>query len=647
MMPTPTAQNRSLANFFLEGIQSGKIQLPEFQREFIWQRPAQKELLESIVNVHPIGSLLLLQMDPVNPQFAWLGFDGIVIPEQAQFDYEGEDKIVPEFLVLDGQQRLTTIAHMLCGFTNGVWYLEIKKLFEKWEEDGSPLDSTVEIENWIASIPLAANFLRIGQFTENPGRNFTASRMSMPLQYAQNNESATLRIRELRVNRNEQAEANRHRARENPEDADALNEQAEINTDQADFVDVVVRKLLQGIYNYQIPSVEIPSGMDIDGICKVFTKINTTGVALGAFDLCVAMLYPQDIRLVSEFGIAMEDNQHLRAADEDKRTGVLASASLHNGTSPKTASLPRNITAEVFNEYWGTAVETCESACFYLTDYCGSALDTGNDKLLAYPTIIPPLSVIVGEYPIDEANVREAALLKRKIQAWYSSAAISRRYADGTDAKQVQDVAEMRLWFGSPDFQTLMPPWMCLPMATPLNETNATSAVGKSIMSVLNYVQARDWHSDSVVGKGGGRVESDIHHIFPKAAVREKIRQDTGLGNDEVDAILKTQYKIDNVANLAWVSSITNRDYIRARLPSEYIAELITHHAGGDTMEEGRRRLLNLLQDHAINDAALSALEDDDYFQFINIRSLLLIEMMRDRLYCSTIIHPDELNEDE
>ena len=644
-MPVPTAQNRALADFLLEGIQSGRIQLPEFQRDFIWRRPAQKELLESIVNVHPIGSLLLLEIQQNEPMFAWIGFDGIVIPQEAAFEYDGDGKIIPEYLVLDGQQRLTTIAHMLCGFNDGVWYLEIRKLFDKWKEDGSPLESQ-PIEDWIAELELASDFLRIGQYTDNHGGSFTAARMSMPLQYAQDQDIATARIRELRENRNQQAGVMRQRARENLEDADAHNEEAQLYDDQATFVDVVVRKLLRGIFEFQIPSVEIPSGMDIDGICKVFTKINTTGVPLGAFDLCVAKLYPREIRLVSEFNIAMEENLHLRAADKDKKIGVLASTALHNTSSPKTASLPRIITAEVFNEHWENAVANCERACYHLTDYCGAALDHGNDKLLAYPTIIPPLSVIVGEYPIDGGEVREEALRKKKIQAWYSSAAVSRRYADGTDAKQFQDVQEMRLWFDSPDFQTSMPAWMGVPAGTLLNEVNPSSALGKSVMSTLNYVGPRDWHSDSLVGRGVGKVESDLHHIFPKSAMREIIRQDLGIGNDEVERVLKQEYKIDNVSNLTWISSTTNRDYIRDRLPSEYITELITYHAEGNSREEGRRRLLNLLDGHAINDDALDALEEDDYFRFIDIRSKLVIELMRDRLHCMTIYHPDELVEE-
>ncbi len=56
--------------------------------------------------------------------------------------------------------------------------------------------------------------------------------------------------------------------------------------------------------------------------------------------------------------------------------------------------------------------------------------------------------------------------------------------------------------------------------------------------------------------------------------------------------------------------------------------------------------MLNLLDGHAINDDALDALEEDDYFRFIDIRSKLVIELMRDRLHCMTIYHPDELVEE-
>ena len=55
-----------------------------------------------------------------------------------------------------------------------------------------------------------------------------------------------------------------------------------------------------------MPSVIVSEKMGITGVCKVFTKINTTGIALGAFDLLVAVMYPKDIRVKQMFDEAIE-----------------------------------------------------------------------------------------------------------------------------------------------------------------------------------------------------------------------------------------------------------------------------------------------------------------------------------------------------
>lgn len=337
-MPVPTAQNRSLTKFFMKGIREGKIQLPEFQREFVWGATDQKELFESIINLHPVGSILLLEIDQLNPQFAWTSFHGLVIPENSKYGYEGEDKVLPQYLVLDGQQRLTTIAHMLIGNVGNVWYLWINRLYQNWTDCGSPQDA--DLENWLSELSLASHFITNGKPTDNPSRNFLGNNMKMPLTFAESAQSSNDKIRELRKAKEDSAASDMERAVRIPERADEYTQNAELKRKQADFVDVVIRRFLSGIFESQLPSVEIPKGMDIDGICKVFTKINTTGISLGAFDLCVAKLYPKNISLVNKFNLAMEDNPKTKAVDGKKRTLVLASTAMHSGKNPKTATLP-------------------------------------------------------------------------------------------------------------------------------------------------------------------------------------------------------------------------------------------------------------------------------------------------------------------
>ena len=83
----------------------GHVALPEFQRSFIWERRAVEELLVSIFNEYFIGSLLTLTVSPDSIPFRARAIEGI----------ENDVPIRPDKMVLDGQQRITSIYYALYG----------------------------------------------------------------------------------------------------------------------------------------------------------------------------------------------------------------------------------------------------------------------------------------------------------------------------------------------------------------------------------------------------------------------------------------------------------------------------------------------------------------------------------------------------
>jgi len=91
-----------------------KIVLPDFQREYVWSKEQQKELIASLLLSLPVGSLLLLSGNNYDFATKQLGF-----PKR-----NGDPKEECKFL-LDGQQRLTTLKS---AFTD---------MFEvdNWEQD--------------------------------------------------------------------------------------------------------------------------------------------------------------------------------------------------------------------------------------------------------------------------------------------------------------------------------------------------------------------------------------------------------------------------------------------------------------------------------------------------------------------------------
>ncbi|MCD6217131.1 DUF262 domain-containing protein [bacterium] len=78
----------------LEGIEKLDMVLPEFQREYVWEKEQAKQLLVSLYKGYPTGSLLFWKTDN---------------PPDIKNDAVKRDKIGTTMVILDGQQRLTTL----------------------------------------------------------------------------------------------------------------------------------------------------------------------------------------------------------------------------------------------------------------------------------------------------------------------------------------------------------------------------------------------------------------------------------------------------------------------------------------------------------------------------------------------------------
>ena len=95
---------KALLSDLLREINEGKIQLPDFQRGWIWDDDHIRDLLVSIARAFPIGAVMLLEAGG-EVRFQTRPVEGL------------EDKVPrsrkPERLILEGQQRLTTLTQAL------------------------------------------------------------------------------------------------------------------------------------------------------------------------------------------------------------------------------------------------------------------------------------------------------------------------------------------------------------------------------------------------------------------------------------------------------------------------------------------------------------------------------------------------------
>ena len=83
----------------IDDIKKGEVKIPQFQRKFVWKEQQALDLLDSIVNNYPIGSLLLWRTQSKLATERNIG----------DFKLPATDDLTPTDYVLDGQQRITVI----------------------------------------------------------------------------------------------------------------------------------------------------------------------------------------------------------------------------------------------------------------------------------------------------------------------------------------------------------------------------------------------------------------------------------------------------------------------------------------------------------------------------------------------------------
>src|SRR4029078_12642538 len=77
----------------------GALQLPDFQRSWVWDEDRIKSLIASVSRAFPVGALMSLQAGgPVNFK-----------PRPVEGAPPDAKQVAPQSLLLDGQQRMTSL----------------------------------------------------------------------------------------------------------------------------------------------------------------------------------------------------------------------------------------------------------------------------------------------------------------------------------------------------------------------------------------------------------------------------------------------------------------------------------------------------------------------------------------------------------
>lgn len=564
----------------LRDIREGKIQLPDFQRGWVWDDDHIRDLLVSIARSFPIGAVMLLETGG-DVRFQTRPVEGAEsgIPKDQQ----------PEKLILDGQQRLTTLSQALASDSfvktrtskgksiKRYYYFDIKKALE----NPLALDEAI--------IAVDENRQRRTNF----GRDVELDLSTRELECQQ----LCFPCSQIMVSDDWEASL------------------LEVAPDQLTTYMKFRTLVLTPFRNYQLPVILLKKETTKEAVCLVFEKVNTGGVSLSVFELITASYAADGYNLRDDWFGSRQRNVESRKARIEKdellkgieATEFLQAVSLLHTHEQRKADLAAGKTgkqvrpvsakrADVLQlplsawQTWATPLETgfklagrfLRKECFY------------GRKELPYSTQLVPLAAVL-------ARLAERWLepkIYEKLSRWYWCGVLGELYGGAVETRIANDFEELLAWFENDE-------------AVPRTVRDANfqperfntlrsrlSAAYKGINILVLREGAKDWFWKAGIQElDAHEVALDIHHIFPRAWC-----ETNGISRDRYDTLL----------NKTPISYKANRK-IGGDAPSRYVGKIQSEKQVGLADQE----MDALLASHALSPALLRA---DNFEEFIEDR---------------------------
>ena len=322
----------------LEAVREGRYAVPLFQRPFVWTRNQTYSLLDSICRNYPIGSLLVLENGD-GIEFKYRSLANVPLADEDPSEHEEEESVVPLYFVLDGQQRLTSLAHLLLNASREIeYFVDLDKMHRAF------IDCESDEPNWIVYRKRSST--KGGQ---SKGKLLRTDEIM-------ERESCEIVVRKYYDTK---AMKERHG------EEDLLKYSARVNG------------RFEVIRNFQVPIVSLEASQPLEAVCRIFETINSTGMRLTTFDLAVAKFYPEP-ELRSLWEMTEEKYESIRESElEGER--VLQVISLMNiGSSATRKEATRSALLALENEQvsagWALATHCIDSVLCWLSEAAGVSL---------------------------------------------------------------------------------------------------------------------------------------------------------------------------------------------------------------------------------------------------------------------------------
>lgn len=567
-------------NTLIGYLKQGRFVVPDFQREFEWRPRDIRDLMRSIFLDYYIGSLLL-----------WKGTTENYEALSCENLYGHKEKGNREYIVLDGQQRLTAIYYAflapnipLPNLTNRfIYFVRVDRFMDEFHDEAFGYDQLSK---------------RWERLLKSPEEQYATH--TFPLQvvgaggwglgnWVQGYESFW---------------AARASSSDDPQATDEAQRHANNARDFGKHLKEITEQ-------YQVSYIELDRDLSVDKVCDIFTQINSRGVPLDVFDLINALLKPKGLQLKQLWREAKPRFDFVDSGKMNVYILQVMSILRQIYCSPKylyfllpgqektvrdpDGSRRKEVLIQDVNAFrglWNHAVAALDDAVKLLRH--PQEFGVTSSTYLPYISILPVFSAL--QSYVKSVPAKRQLDAQRKIRHWYRASVFMARYSGSVESTSARDFLDVRSWIDDDSAE----PAVIQELATRFrgidlrNETKRGTSVYNGVFNLLVLQGARDWMKGTVPQHG----DLDDHHIVPDSWGRKNIPGGA----------------INSILNRTPLTVDTNRHVINDRLPNEYLPELID--ANGEAAVRG------ILESHFISPIAFDILlrtpfSAADYDEFI------------------------------
>jgi hypothetical protein len=546
-----TFQTNPIAlSHLLRKVHERELALPDFQRDFVWDARATEELIESIANSFPAGSLLFMHWRP-----------GAFTPRAIQ-GAPDLDGTTPDRLILDGQQRLSSLYQACYGVGEYRYFADLHALFE---------DDDIEEAIFYRHRNRCGPYRTIEQ---------QAERLVLPLGLLFGEEGSGFHdwrdeVLELRP------------------------EQGEDRVKLRQTLQRIYRRHIEPLEQYRFPVVTLDRETSLEAVCSIFETLNRTGIRLSVFDLLAARFYAAGLDLRRKWEASTEEHRIVDEFDVD-RYYVLQSIALRTRGSVKRGDVLR-LSVEAVEEHWDAVLNGYRAALEMLRDECG----VRTSKWLPYGYLLVPMAALWPE-AIGVAGPSSAAN-RARFKRWFWCSGFSQSYDRAANTQAAKDFLELRAWLGGGPPPATVADFEFEPAR--LREiTPKQQSIYKALMALVLQQGASDFHHGHTLTPSSIEAQRvDDHHIFPRAYLNPP-------GEDPQHAMAL----VDCILNRTLIDADTNQR-IGKRAPSDYMAAIREELDG-----VGEGLFGQVLDSHLLPGGEVSPLLHNDFEAFLAWRETRL-----------------------